>query len=41
MSEDPREFLEAESLIWKRDFDALILGFVLGVLATLAMQGVW
>ena len=43
MKPDPRavRLLEASQIQWKRDFDAVLVGFVLGVLATLAVQGVW
>jgi hypothetical protein len=37
---DPVKFLTEESSIqWKRDWDAVLIGFVLGVLATLAVGG--
>lgn len=39
MIDDPRDVVE--SIYWRRDWDALLLGFVLGVLTTLAIQGVW
>ena len=32
----PDEFLESSRIQWQRDWDALLIGFVLGVLATLA-----
>ena len=41
MAVTPRELLEESAVHWRRDWDALMLGFVLGVLATLAAQGVW
>lgn len=41
MSDDVRQFLEESQVQWKRDFDAVFLGFVLGVLATLAAQQVF
>lgn len=35
--QEPVQFLNEEAgIIWRRDWDGLILGFVLGVLATLA-----
>ena len=39
--ESPQALLESEAIFWRRDFDAIGLGFVLGVLSTLAVQGVW
>ena len=39
MSEAP--FSEPAQIQWRRDFDALAIGFLLGVLATLACQQVW
>lgn len=36
---DPAEFLESSRLVWRRDFDAVLLGFVMGVLTTLAVVG--
>ncbi len=38
---NPRELLESSRVEWARDWDVLLLGFVLGVLTTLAVQGVW
>lgn len=40
---DPAAFrlLEESQLQWRRDFDAVALGFVMGVLTTLAVQGLW
>jgi len=38
---EERELLEAESIQWRRDGDALLLGFVLGALTVLAVQGMW
>lgn len=35
------KLLEESQLQWKRDWDAVAVGFMLGVLATLAVQGVW
>ena len=37
----PAELLEASAIHWRRDFDALAAGFVLGVLFTLALQGLF
>jgi hypothetical protein len=37
----PRELLESSAIHWRRDWDALAAGFVLGVLFTLAVQGAW
>jgi hypothetical protein len=38
--QNPIKFLNEEAgLIWRRDWDALLIGFVLGVLATLAAGG--
>lgn len=36
-----RKVLESAGIIWYRDWDAVLFGFVLGVLTTLAMQRVW
>lgn len=36
MDESPCEYLESERIVWCRDWDALLIGFGLGVLATLA-----
>lgn len=36
---EPRDVVE--SIQWRRDWDALLLGFVLGVLTTIAVQGAW
>lgn len=41
MSDDPMRLLEDAQVQWKRDWDAVAIGFVLGVLATLAAQGAW
>lgn len=38
---DASRLLESQAIHWRRDFDAIAVGFVLGVLATLAVQGVW
>jgi hypothetical protein len=38
-TQDPVVFLEESSIQWKRDWDAVLIGFVLGVLATLAAGG--
>lgn len=40
MKQEAKELLEANAIHWRRDYDAVLLGFVLGVLATLAAQGV-
>jgi hypothetical protein len=37
----PRELLESSAIHWRRDFDALLVGFVVGVLATIAVWGMW
>jgi hypothetical protein len=39
-AETPTELLESSRIQWARDWDALAAGFVLGVLFTLAVQGV-
>ena len=36
---DAEDLLESASIVWNRDWDALLIGFVLGVLATLAVIG--
>lgn len=33
---DPREVIEDAQIKWSRDWDALLVGFVVGVLVTLA-----
>lgn len=38
---DPQQLLEEAQLQWRRDWDALAIGFVLGVLATLAAGRLW
>ncbi len=35
------ELLEESAIYWRRDYDALMFGFVLGVLCVLAVQGLW
>lgn len=37
--EDARALLESAQIQWRRDWDALLIGFVFGVLATLAVCG--
>jgi hypothetical protein len=39
--DDPATFLEEASIQWKRDWDAVAVGFVVGVLAALAGVGLW
>ena len=36
-----RELLEDSAIHWRRDFDALLVGFVIGVLSTLAAVMAW
>ena len=36
---EPLKLLESSRLDWKRDWDAVLIGFVLGVLVTLAVRG--
>ena len=38
MRDDPRALLESARIDWRRDWDAVLVGFVLGVLTTLAVQ---
>lgn len=38
---DPVTLLESSAIHWRRDFDALAAGFVLGVLFTLALHGLF
>ena len=38
---DPFEFLESQAIVWKRDFDAILVGFVLGAAAACAVMGWW
>lgn len=35
MTEDPVTFLESARIDWRRDWDAVLVGFVVGVLTTL------
>lgn len=37
----PAELLESQRIVWRRDWDALVLGFVLGVLCTSAAMGLY
>ena len=39
MSDPARELLEDSAIHWRRDFDAVLVGFVIGVLVTLAWVG--
>ena len=39
MSDDARKLLEESAIIWKRDFDALLVGFAMGVLVAVAILG--
>lgn len=39
MSDDPRKLLEESAIVWRRDFDALLVGFALGVLTAVAVLG--
>ena len=39
MSDPAHQLLEDSAIHWRRDLDAVVLGFVLGVLATLAWVG--
>lgn len=41
MSHEPLELLEESAVRWRRDWDAIALGFVLGVLTALAVQAGW
>jgi hypothetical protein len=41
MASEPKQLLESQAIHWRRDFDALAAGFVLGVLFTLALQGLF
>lgn len=34
---DPQKLLEASAIQWRRDWDAVLVGFVLGVLVTLVV----
>lgn len=35
---EPAKFLEESAIHWRRDFDAVLLGFILGVLVTLVVR---
>lgn len=39
--EDPVTLLESSAIHWRRDFDALAAGVVLGVLLVLALMGLF
>lgn len=39
MSDDPLALLESARIQWRRDWDALAMGFVLGALAVIAAWG--
>jgi hypothetical protein len=38
---EQRDLLESSRIVWRRDFDAILIGFVLGALAMLAALGWW
>lgn len=38
---DERKLLEEHQIQWRRDFDALLAGYVLGVLSVLALIGMF
>lgn len=40
MSNEPRKLLEESGIQWSRDWDALLVGFALGVLMAVAVLGV-
>lgn len=39
--QSPLELYEQSEVIWRRDWDALLIGFVFGVLSALAAQSLW
>lgn len=41
MEQKAVSLLEASAVQWRRDYDAVLVGFVVGVLATLAVVGLW
>lgn len=41
MNDEVRELLESQAVHWKRDWDAVAIGYVLGILTVLAIQGLW
>ena len=41
MRNTPRDILEESAIHWKRDWDALFIGFVLGFLAALVGVSIW
>lgn len=41
VSRDAKALIEQSQIDWRRDWDALVLGFVLGVLATVTVQSMW
>ena len=40
-AQSPARLLESSQVVWKRDFDAVLVGVVLGVLMTLVVQAAW
>lgn len=38
---EARELLESSRIVWARDYDAVLIGFVVGVLAALAVGRLW
>lgn len=38
---DAKQLLESEAIHWRRDWDALVVGFLAGALSVLAVQGLW
>lgn len=41
MNQDAKDLLESSRIQWERDWDALLIGFVLGVLSTLVVGFGW
>ena len=38
MSDDPRRLLESAQIDWRRDWDAVLVGFVVGALLVWALR---
>lgn len=38
---ESQQLLEDEAIHWRRDWDCVALGMVLGALTVLAIQGLW
>lgn len=41
VSPEARELLESAAIYWRRDWDAIALGILLGIMATKLFEYVW